>query len=64
VTEPPVTGAGGRRAHMSIETSEPTMFGSGFASGIVSAVLGLAALGAVLCFRIPNVLTYADLRAY
>jgi sterol desaturase/sphingolipid hydroxylase (fatty acid hydroxylase superfamily) len=49
---------------MSIETSEPTMFGSGFASGIVSAVLGLAALGAVLCFRFPNVLTYADLRAY
>ena len=50
--------------HLSLETSEPTRVGSGFASGLVSAVLGLASLGAVLCIRYPNLLTYADLRVY
>lgn len=50
--------------HLSLETSEPTRVGSGFASGLVSAVLGLASLGAVLCIRYPNLLMYADLRVY
>jgi lathosterol oxidase len=53
-----------RRAHLSLETTEPTTFGSGFVSGLFSAILGIAGLGAVLCFRFPDVLGYAELRAY
>lgn len=51
-----------RRAHLSIETSESTAVGSGFISGLVSAVLGIAAFGAVLCLRFPQYLTHGELR--
>ena len=51
-----------RRAHLSLETSEPMSIGSGFMTGLLSAVLGIAAFGAVLCLRFPQYLTYAELR--
>ena len=46
-----------RRAHLSLETTEPTPFGSGFISGLLSAILGIAGFGAVLCLRFPQYLT-------
>ena len=49
-------------AHLSLQTTEPTLFGSGFLSGLLSAILGIAAFGAVLCLRFPEYLTFADLR--
>jgi lathosterol oxidase len=53
-----------RGSHLALETTEPTRFGSGFLSGLIAAILGIAALGAVLCIRYPNAFTYADLRPY
>src|SRR5688572_9069730 len=50
------------KAHLSLETTEPTPFGSGFISGLLSAILGIAGFGAVLCFRFPEYLTHAALR--
>jgi lathosterol oxidase len=41
----------------SLRTIEPTTFGSGWVSGVVSAALGLVGLGAVLCFQFPELLT-------
>ena len=41
----------------------PSHFGSGWLSGTLSAALGLAGLGAVLCFRFPALLTTPELRA-
>lgn len=61
-TLPPPPPPDGRR--LSLYTSESTTLGSGFASGLVSAVLGIAGLGAVLCLRYPDLLTWADLRGY
>jgi len=37
--------------------------GEGWISGYLSALLGLSALGGVLCFRFPELLTTADVRA-
>jgi len=51
-----------RGPHLSLETTESTAFGSGFLAGLLSAVLGIAGLGAVLALRFPQFLTYADLR--
>jgi hypothetical protein len=51
-----------RKAHLSIETIEPTSLGSGFISGLLSALLGIAGFGAVLCLRFPQYLTHAELR--
>lgn len=48
---------------MSLQTSEPTSFGYGFISGLLSAILGIAAFGAVLCLHFPQYLTHAELRA-
>lgn len=50
------------KAHLSLETTEPTPVGSGFISGLLSAILGIAGFGAVLCFRFPEYLTHASLR--
>ena len=50
--------------HLSLETTEPTRFGTGFLSGLLSAILGIAGFGAVLCLRFPEYLTFADLRQY
>jgi lathosterol oxidase len=52
-----------RASHLSLETTESTAFGSGFLAGLLSAVLGVAGLGAVLALRFPQFLTFADLRA-
>ena len=46
-----------------IVTSEPTHFGSGWISGVLSAALGLIGLGAVLCFHFPELLTTPEARA-
>jgi lathosterol oxidase len=51
-----------RRPHVSLETTEPTLLGSGFASGLISAILGIAGFGAVLCLRFPEYLTHSSLR--
>ena len=53
-----------RRAHLSIETTEPMPFGHGFISGLLSAILGIAGFGAVLCLHFPQYLTYVDLRRF
>ena len=38
---------------LALETTEPTAFGSGFVSGVASAVLGIAGFGIVLALRFP-----------
>lgn len=53
-----------RGAHLSLATTEPTPIGSGFVSGLLSALLGIAGFGAVLCLRFPQFLTFADLRPF
>ena len=47
----------------SLRTLEPTGFGSGWLSGVLSAALGLVGLGAVLCFHFPSLLTVPEARA-
>ena len=39
---------------LALETAEPTAFGSGFISGLASAVLGIAGFGIVLALRFPE----------
>src|SRR5688572_29305716 len=53
---------GPRKAHLSLETSEPMSFGYGFVSGLLSAILGIAGFGAVLALHFPQYLTHAQLR--
>ena len=53
-----------RGPHLALETTEPTKFGTGFTSGLISAILGIAGLGAVVCIRYPNLFIYADLQPY
>ena len=43
---------------------EPTTFGSGWWSGVLSAFFGLLALGAVLVLHFPQVLSSPELRPY
>jgi lathosterol oxidase len=50
------------RAHVALETTEPTSVGHGFISGLVSALLGIAGFGLVLSLRFPEHLMQADLR--
>ena len=57
VTDPPP-----RRPRLALSTVEPTTFGSGFVSGFVSAVLGLAGLGALLAIRFPGAFSATELR--
>ena len=52
-----------RAAHVALETTEPMTFGYGFISGLLSAILGIAAFGAVLSFHFPQYLTHAQLRS-
>src|SRR5688572_32480687 len=47
----------------SLRTIEPTTFGSGWVSGVLSAALGLAGFSAVLCFHFPELLTTPEARA-
>lgn len=44
--------------------ADPTGFGTGWWSGILSAFFGFLALGAVVCLHFPQVLTSPELRAY
>jgi sterol desaturase/sphingolipid hydroxylase (fatty acid hydroxylase superfamily) len=60
MTDPPADG--GRGAHLSLRTTEPTSFGHGFISGLASALLGIAALGVALSFRFPGVLAATELQ--
>lgn len=53
-----------RRAHVAFETTEPTSFGYGFISGLLSAILGIAGLGLVVSLRFPDLFSQADLRAF
>jgi len=46
-----------------LRTIEPTRFGSGWLSGVLSAAFGLVGLGAVLCFLFPEALTTPEARA-
>lgn len=46
-----------------LHTIEPTRFGSGWVSGVLSAALGLVGFGAVLCFQFPELLTTPEARA-
>lgn len=48
---------------ISWRTVERTGFGSGWLSGLLSAILGLVGLGAVLCIRFPALLTVPEARA-
>lgn len=50
-------------ARLALDTREPTSFGHGFISGLLSAILAIAGFGAVLCLHFPEYLTHADLRA-
>jgi lathosterol oxidase len=50
-------------ATFSVRTLEPTGFGSGWVSGVLSAALGLLGFGAVLCFHFPDLLTTPEARA-
>jgi lathosterol oxidase len=50
-----------RRTHVSLETTEPTSFGSGFVSGLLSAILGLVGLGLALSLRFPHYFGYSRL---
>ncbi len=50
-------------AVFTLRTIEPTRFGSGWISGVLSAALGLMGLGAVLCFHFPELLTTPEARA-
>jgi len=51
-------------ATLSLQTIEPTTAGHGFISGVLSAILGIAGFGAVLCLHFPEYLTHADLRRF
>jgi sterol desaturase/sphingolipid hydroxylase (fatty acid hydroxylase superfamily) len=50
------------RSHVALDTTEPTTFGYGFISGLVSALLGIAAFGLVLSLRFPEYAAFAELR--
>ena len=50
-------------AAYSLRTIEPTTFGSGWLSGVMSAALGVIGLGAVVCFHFPELLTTPEARA-
>jgi hypothetical protein len=41
---------------LSLQSTEPRQFGSGWISGVLSAALGLIGLGAVVCFHFPSIL--------
>lgn len=66
-TEQPSVGEGsgdrGSWPTLALHTAEPTVFGHGWISGLISAVLGLASLGAVLCLQFPG-MTVAEVRAH
>jgi lathosterol oxidase len=64
VAEPGHDGDTGQilRPHLSLETTQPTHFGYGWISGVLSVVLGGIGLGAVICFHFPSLFTMPELR--
>lgn len=52
------------RPHVSLQTTQPTSFGHGWISGVLSMALGVVGLGAVLCLHFPSYLTFAELRSH
>lgn len=48
---------------LALETTESTAWGHGWISGFISAVLGLAALGTIVCFQFPG-LTVPEIRGH
>jgi len=46
---------------LALETTEPTVFGRGWISGMLSSILGMVGLATVLCFRFPRLLTIPEL---
>ncbi|SVA04471.1 uncharacterized protein METZ01_LOCUS57325, partial [marine metagenome] len=50
-----------KKAHISLETTEPMSLGTGFTSGILSSILGIFGLGIVLSLRFPNYFTTEEL---
>ena len=50
-----------RRTHVALETTEPTSFGSGFISGLLAAILGIAGFGLALSLRFPQYFGYERL---
>src|SRR5438270_3921831 len=51
------------KAHLSLETTQPTHFGQGWISGVLSVFFGVLGFGAVCCFLFPSALTMPELRA-
>ena len=51
-----------RSPRLALETVEPTAFGHGFISGLVSAILGITGLGLVVALRVPQIFAFAELR--
>lgn len=49
---------------LSLHTHEPITPGHGWISGVISAVLGIVAAGAVICFHFPTFLTTVALRQF
>lgn len=47
---------------LALETLEPTSVGYGFISGLISAILGIAAFGLVVALRFPEFFGIAELR--
>jgi sterol desaturase/sphingolipid hydroxylase (fatty acid hydroxylase superfamily) len=50
-----------RGTHVALETTEPTSFGSGFISGLLAAILGIAGFGLALSLRFPQYFGYERL---
>ena len=47
---------------LALETLEPTSFGYGFISGLISAILGITAFGIVIALRFPALFGIAELQ--
>lgn len=53
-----------QRIHETFGDDEPTGFGTGWWSGVLSTLFGLVGFGAVLCLHFPQLLSSADLRTH
>jgi sterol desaturase/sphingolipid hydroxylase (fatty acid hydroxylase superfamily) len=52
------------KIHEIFGDNEPTGFGTGWWSGVLSAFFGILAFGAVVCLHFPELLSAPELRAY
>ena len=53
-----------QKIHETFGDSDPTGFGTGWWSGVLSAFFGLLALGAVVCLHFPQLLSSPELRSH